>query len=581
MKEKIKRALQAFSITEKIIFYIILSILLLSSLAILDHFNKNFTVTEPVYGGEYTEGVVGYARFINPVLSYTDADKDLTSLVYSGLLKADSNGQLIPDLADSYTVSADGLTYDFKLKSGLKFQDGQPLTTDDIEFTIQKVTDAQINSPKALNWNGVSVSKISDTEIKFTLKKPYTPFIENLPLGILPKHIWSNIQDETFDVSSFNREPIGSGTYKIKSSSRDGSGIYQSYKLESFQDYTGGKPLIKSFVVKFYKNEDDAVNAFNKGDIDGLGGISPSSAIKAKVQNNADGKHVIKTTLPRLFAVFFNQSQAPVLLNKEVRSALNTAINKDSLIRDIFNGYATPANGPVPYNNESKLELGDSQDKSQKINESENIEQAKKILTDSGWTMGNDGIMVKQTKKGKIASTQTLTFTLSTSNVPELKATAEKLKETWSKIGAKVDIELFDSTDLNQKVIRPRKYNSLLFGNIINRDLDLYPFWHSSQRNDPGLNIALYTNAKIDKLLETARSSNDEDSRNSAYESIETEINNDIPAIFLYSPDYIYLTSGRAKNIKIENINHSSERFANINQWYTETENIWKFLIKN
>ena len=381
MKEKIKRALQAFSITEKIIFYIILSILLLSSLAILDHFNKNFTVTEPVYGGEYTEGVVGYARFINPVLSYTDADKDLTSLVYSGLLKADSNGQLIPDLADSYTVSADGLTYDFKLKSGLKFQDGQPLTTDDIEFTIQKVTDAQINSPKALNWNGVSVSKISDTEIKFTLKKPYTPFIENLTIGILPKHIWSNIQDETFDVSSFNREPIGSGTYKIKSSSRDGSGIYQSYKLESFQDYTGGKPLIKSFVVKFYKNEDDAVNAFNKGDIDGLGGISPSSAIKAKVQNNADGKHVIKTTLPRLFAVFFNQSQAPVLLNKEVRSALNTAINKDSLIRDIFNGYATPANGPVPYNNESKLELGDSQDKSQKINESENIEQAKKILT--------------------------------------------------------------------------------------------------------------------------------------------------------------------------------------------------------
>jgi peptide/nickel transport system substrate-binding protein len=567
--EKTKKIVKSFNITEKIIFYVVLVIFILSGLAILNEINKDFTVAQPIYSGTYTEGIVGYARFINPLLSYTDADKDLTSLVYAGLLKASPEGHLLPELADSYTVSDDGLTYDFKLKSNLTFHDGSPLTTDDIEFTIEKALDPQINSPKALNWSGVQIQKVSPTEIKFTLKKPYAPFIENMTIGILPKHIWANVQNEVFDVSTFNREPIGSGPYKIKSSYRDASGLYQSYTLESFSNYAGGMPFIKNFVVNFYKNEDEAINAFNAKNIDGLGGITPATAMKANIKNISTNKdQVIKSTLPRLFAVFFNQSQAPVLLNKEVRLALNSAIDRNTLIDNVFKGFATVATGPIPFNQQIE-------------NTTTSIENAKKILTDAGWKLNDQNVMVKETKKGKSVSTQTLTFSLSTSNIPELKKTAEELRDTWTKIGAKVDIEIFDPTDLNQKVIRPRKYSALLFGNVINRDLDLYPFWHSSQRNDPGLNIALYANLKVDKLLDTARSSTDEDARLEAYKDIEDEINKDIPAIFLYSPDYIYLTSGRAKNIKIENLNHSSERFANIKEWYTDTENIWKFLIKN
>ncbi|MEI6553630.1 MAG: ABC transporter substrate-binding protein, partial [bacterium] len=584
---KIKKILKSFNVTEKIIFSVVLVIFILSGLTILSEFNKKLTEVVPVYGGTYTEGIVGYARFINPLLSYTDADRDLTSLVYAGLLKASPSGQFIPELADSYTVSQDGLTYDFKLKNNLKFSDGVPLTTDDIEFTIQKVLDPEIKSPKALNWSGVQVERVSPTEIKFILKKSYAPFIENLTIGILPKHIWSNVQNEVFDVSAFNREPVGSGAYKIKSSSKDASGLYQSYTLESFSDYADGKPLIENFVVKFYKNEDDAINAYNKGDIDGLGGITPATAIKAKIKNiSNDKEHAVKTTLPRLFAVFFNQSQAPVLLNKEVRQALDTAINKNALIDKVFNGFATPATGPIPYSPQTDLERSTDGKTSDSVDTgattdtaSTSIEKAKQILTNAGWKMGSDGVMIKETKKGKSVSTQTLAFTLSTSNIPELKKTAEELKATWAQIGAKVDIEIFDGADLNQKVIKPRKYSALLFGNIINRDMDLYPFWHSSQRNDPGLNIALYANIKVDKLLETARSSISNDTRLQAYADIETEINKDIPAIFLYSPDYIYLTSGRAKNIQINNLNHPSERFANVNEWYTNTENIWKFLI--
>ncbi len=575
-----KKILRSFSITEKIIFYVFLTIFILSGLTILSIFNRSLTVVKPTYSGTYTEGIVGYARFINPLLSYTDADKDLTSLIYASLLKASPDGHLIPELADSYTISDDGLTYDFKLKNNLTFHDGSPLTTDDIEFTIQKAMDNQINSPKALNWSGVQIQKISATEIKFILKKPYAPFIENMTIGILPKHIWANIQDEVFDVSAFNREPIGSGPYKIKSSSRDSSGLYQSYTLEAFSNYADKMPIIKNFVVKFYKNEDDAINAFNSKNIDGLGGITPATAIKANIKNiSTNTDQVVKSTLPRLFAVFFNQSQAPVLLNKEVRQALSVAVDRNTLINDVFKGFATQATGPIPYNQQTDTEkITDVANTN--ATSTDNIESAKKILTDAGWKMNDQNIMVKTTKTGKTSNTQTLTFSLSTSNIPELKKTAEELRDAWAKIGAKVDIEIFDPADLNQKIIRPRKYSALLFGNIIDRDLDLYPFWHSSQRNDPGLNLALYANLKVDKLLDTARGSTDDSIRLDAYNSIETEINKDIPAIFLYSPDYIYLTSGRAKNIKIVSINHPAERFANVNEWYTDTENIWKFLVK-
>lgn len=570
---QLKKTIRSFSIAEKIIFLVILTVFILSGLTILSELNKKLTFTIPVHGGTYTEGVIGYARFINPLLSYTDADKDLTSLIYAGLLKSSPSGQLTPELAESYTVSEDGLVYDFILKDNLTFHDGLPLTTDDIEFTIQKALETDINSPKALNWNGVQIQKISNKEIKFILKKSYTPFIENLTIGILPKHVWVNIQNEAFDISAFNREPIGAGAYKIKSSYRDANGLYQSYTLESFSKYAKGQPLIENIVIKFYKNEEDAINAYNKGTIDGLGGITPTTAIKANIKDiTNDKKHVIKSTLPRLFAIFFNQNQSPVLLNKEVRLALNTSIDKNTLIQDVFKGFATPANGPIPYNQQVDTKAEKPRDT--------NIELAKKILTDNGWKMNNEGIMIKETKRGKTTSTQKLTFTISTSNIPELKKTAEEIVETWAKIGAKVEIEIFDGSDLNQKIIKPRKYNALLFGNIINRDLDLYPFWHSSQRNDPGLNIALYANLKVDKLLDIARSSIDSETRLEAYKNIETEINKDIPAIFLYSPDYIYLTSDRAKNIKINNLNYPSERFANINEWYTNTENIWKFLIK-
>ncbi len=561
--------------TEKFIFGIAVLTALISGLYFLEQVNKKYSTEVPILGGTYTEGIVGYARFINPVLAYSDADKDMASLLYSGLLKPSNEGKLVANIAESWNISEDGLIYTITLKPDLVFHDGVALTTDDVEFTIDRIRDPNVKSPKADVWAGVKVEKVDEKTIKFTLKKPYAPFLENLTFGILPKHVWKDVEPQAFDVHILNREPIGSGPYKIKKTTVDGSGIYQSYEMVPFEKYTLGKPYIANLIVRFYKNEDEAVSAYESGTIDALGGISPTSATILKDK----GYPIYSASLPRVFALFFNQNSAPVLTNKEVRKALNDSVDRTIIINQVLGGWGTPEIGAIPENLESQPILSGNQSTTTTINE-ELIKNAQASLMQKGWKIGTDGILIKETKNGKKIETQRLSFSISTSNVPELKKTAEILKDTWTKLGADVTVQIFEPSDLTQKVIRPRKYDSLLFGNVIGRDLDLFPFWHSSERTDPGLNIALYTSIKADKALETLRTESDEQKRSAAFNTFSTEVSNDIPAVFLYSPGYIYATNGRVQNIQLQNMTSISERFMNIQKWYIDTERVWNIFIQ-
>lgn len=561
----IEEAVGKFSLTEKFIFYALAALLVLSAGAALWQVNESFTVEVSSRGGTLTEGVIGLPRFINPILAVSDADRDLTALTYSGLLKPTAQGALVPDLAESYAVSDDGLTYTFTLKPGLTFQDKTPLSADDVVFTIQKAQDPGLKSPKRPNWEGVSATKVNDREIKLTLKQPYSPFLENATLGILPKHIWNSVASDEFQFSQFNTEPVGSGPYKLKSLERNGSGVSLYYRLEAFDRYVSGQPLIKNLIVRFYQNNSDLMSAYDNGAVQSMTNISPqqASAIRAK------GGRVEHTPLPRIFAVFFNQNRAPVLANKEVRLALYRAVNKQAIVDRVLDGEGIAIDSPIPPGLLQK-DLGGAYEKPAS---DDGVAAAKKILEAAKWKW-NDQKKVYEKKVKK--DTVPLSFSISTSNAPELKAAALMIKDMWEKIGAQVEVKIFDIGELNQNVIRTRKYDALLFGEIIGRDLDLFAFWHSSQRNDPGLNVALYANVKADKLLESARTLSERASRLLKYRAFEREIQNDIPAIFIYSPDFLYVTPKNLQGFSLGHITIPAERFTNINQWYVETERVWK-----
>jgi peptide/nickel transport system substrate-binding protein len=569
MEETVEKIVRNLSLTEKLLFGFLILALALSGSFLLWRASQAFTVEIPEQGGSLVEGIVGSPRFINPLLAETDADRDLTSLVYSGLLKASAGGEFINNLSETYSVSPDGLTYSFKLKESIYFHDGEPLTTEDVEFTIFKARDSILKSPRRINWETVEVRVLSDREIEFVLPQPYSPFLQNATLGILPKHLWKNLEPEQFAASLLNVEPVGSGPYKIKKIKRGSDGLPTYYELAAFNDYALGEPYIKELLVKMFSNENDLVTSFKKGEVENINSVSPQEA--AAFEDRSDFQ-LLTTPLPRIFGAFFNQNQATVFVNQEVREALEVSVDKKELVDKILSGYGVAIGSPIPVGI-----LKNEADESSDNNEVDRIERAKEILENGGWEIDEEsGLWYKETKNDEWF----LRFSISTHDVPDLKNAAQILKEQWEKLGAEVEIKIFDRSDLTNNVIRPRKYDVLLFGTIIGRDLDFYPFWHSSQRNDPGLNVALYANIEADKLLEDGRTFTEKDERLKKYEEFEQIVLEERPAVFLYSPDFIYLLPSKVRNVKLGHLTIASERFLNIEKWYIETSKVWKVFVK-
>lgn len=567
---KLTEIINDFSISERLFFYALVTLFVISSIVLIGKVNNSISTNVPTNGGYLKEGIVGSPRFVNPVLAVSDVDNDLTKLVYSGLLKSGPENTLINDLAENYEISEDGLIYTFTLKDNLHFQDGEKLTTNDVEFTINKIQDSTIKSPKRPAFYDVKVEKIDEKTIKFYLKKTYSPFLENLTIGILPKHLWGDLSSEQFPLSQYNVEPIGSGPYKVtkmETLQKNMLLIPTYYELNAFDDYMSGKPYIQKLIINFYKDEKTLIDAYNNNNIESMNSITPERIVDIKLQKNAK----IKTTpLPRVFAVFFNQNQSEALSHKEVRQALNIAVDRNKIVKEVLSDYGKTLLGPIP---SGLIDDMDNQNSGEA-----NIDEAIKILTKAGWNISSTtGIMTKKIDKKKIVP---LTVTISTLNSNDLVKTAELIKSDWEKIGAQVEIKQFDLGDLQQNIIRPRKFEALLYGEVIGRDMDFFAFWHSSQRNDPGLNIAMYTNVKVDKLLEDARKTLDTTTRNSKYKLFASEIENDVPAVFLYSPEFIYIIPEKVKNLTLWSITLPFERFLNINNWYIETNNIWKVFSK-
>ncbi|MHB1330759.1 MAG: ABC transporter substrate-binding protein [Minisyncoccota bacterium] len=568
-----EKAVRRFTSAEKALFYFFAALFTLSSLILIFKVNNSFLIDMPVEGGTVTEGIVGNPRFINPVLAISEADKSLVSLVYSGLIKVGDNGDLVNDLAESLEVSPDGLTYTAKIRSDATFHNRVHVTADDVIFTFQKIQDPDIKSPLFGEFTGVTISKVNDDTISFTLKSPYAPFINNLTIGILPKHVWSSVTDDEFSFSQWNVLPIGSGPYRVDSVERDSGGIPNFYNLVPFEEAIGSKAFIEHLVFKFYPSGNDLLDAYDSGDIQSLSGISPKDASLLE----EDGARVISAPLPRIFGVFFNQSANEVLLDKTVRRALDIAAPKEKIVEEILGGYGTVINSPLPPGL-VVLDNASSTVASTTNSVINRLELASTTLADAGWERNSEtGVLEKKSKAGTIE----LSFTLSTSDNPELKAVAEMLKASWQELGAQVDISIYEPGDLNQNVIRPRRYQALLFGEVVGRDADVYPFWHSSERNDPGLNIALYVSSEVDELLEDIRTESDKDIRKELYESFNANIREDVPAVFLYSPNLIYVVPEDIQGISLSKLGTTQDRFADVRDWYVETSSVWNIFTKD
>ncbi len=520
-------------------------------------FQKNLSTKVAAYGGEFREGIIGAPRFVNPILAESPTDRSLVRLVYSSLLKRAKDGSLTYDVAESLTISEDALTYTVKLRNDIRFHDRKTLDADDVLFTIDMTQQTNLNSPYRIAWDLISVTAPDPMTIIFKLPQPYAGFEENLTLGILPEHLWRPVALDQFSYSEYNVSAVGSGPYKIRSLNTHRDGIPLSYELSSYHTYHLGRPFINKLTLKFYENETKLIEAFSKGAVDAISEIHPENGVQAYASRD----DVLTTPLPRIFGLFAQQVQNPALGDQSVINAISTALDRSIITERILHGYAHPQNRALP--------VGFVSESSQQA-VAFNIEQAREILDSAGWKL-TTGVGNAVRMKGN----QTLTFTLTTVDSPELLSIAEEIRNQLSLLDIPIIIRSFPIDDLQQDIIRARSFEMLLFGQTFRHDSDLYSFWHSSQRGSSGLNITQYNNSQTDALLEKVRETQSFEERQELNERIEDQLALDASVIFLYTPDFVYMSNGIAQGVTLPHIRASQERFTDVHNWFIHTERIW------
>lgn len=541
--------LKSLSPGDQFIAGILGALVILTSLMGAYALEQTVLVERPAHGGSLTEGVLGSPRFVNPLLALSDADRDLTALTYAGLMGTGENGETVPVLAESYEVSDDGKVYTFIIRENAKFHDGSPVTADDVVFTVEKAQDPGLKSPELANWANIRAQAIDARTVRFTLPKAYAPFLEDATLGILPARLWRGISNEEFPFSPLMQEPVGAGPFKVASINRSRNGMIEGYKLKAFGGYALGRPYLDSLRFEFFAQETDLERAYERGRVESAYGIPAEGALRVPYA--------------RVFGVFFNASQNQLFARSEVREALSLALDRDSIVTDVLGGYATPIEGPVPPGSGIDVTV-------ESLTKEERLAKARETLEDAGWSFDEATNHWTNAKAGL-----ELMMTLKTSNVPELKAVAQGAKEQWEAFGVPVSLEFYEPGDLTSSVIRPRRYEALLFGMVVGKDHDLFAFWESSQRNDPGLNVSMYANRTVDDLLESIREEEDPAKALEDLAKVNRTIAADYPAVFVYAPDFLYALPHDVRGVNIFQIGSPSDRFANVATWYRESERVW------
>jgi len=553
-----RRAYKNFSPFELVIFAVLIVLIFVSGMGLLSRLQEKSSTTVPIRGGQYSEGIVGFPQHINPVLARSNADQDVTALVHAGLTRLAGDGSIQLDLAESMEVSNNGEIYTFSIRDDAFFHDGTPVTADDVVFTISLIQDPAVNSPQQSDWNSIQVEALDSKTAEFRLSQPFTSFPFTTRIGILPSHLWQNESPESLPFAGLNVRPIGAGPYKVSSINRNAEGIPDRYNLQAAVTYPYSS-YIENINLSFYATAQAAQEAFVSGDVSALYGSNPSDVADLKTDKNK----VITRPLNRVFAVHYNQNSNDALVDVTVRKAIDSVIDRKRIVNDALYGYGSSLTGPLPpvYGGDTVESVSSS-----------TITAANEALAAAGWEF-QDGQRIND--NGEV-----LSISLVTANIPELDQTADIIAKNWENIGVSVTITALPVRELTNSSIRPRDYEALLFAQVVNQSRDLYPFWHSSGQDDPGLNLSMYTNTQIDDSLSAWRTATSSSQRDEIQDTIIETIVKDLPASFIYSPDFIYFLPEEIRNATVPPITVPADRFAQIDTWHIDTQKLWNIFIQ-
>ncbi|MBP7767367.1 peptide ABC transporter substrate-binding protein [Candidatus Saccharibacteria bacterium] len=511
-----------------------------------------FLSLQPTSGGSYSEGVVGGYTNANPIYATDTADSTISRLLFSSLLTYDSSNKLVGDLAESWSVDDTDTVYSVKLRPSLKWHDGKDITADDVVFTFDQIKNPDVKSPLFQSWHKTKVTKLDDLTVTFTLPAPFSPFIQGLTTGIIPKHVLVDTPASQLRSALFNTtKPVGSGPFVWSALQTTGATLEETWQQISLKPYAGyhkGSPKLDEFIVKTYPSEDKLIDAYEAKEVDALVDIE---SIPEEVSKSSDTQIYQPTLTAEVLA--FLRSDSDILNNVQVRRALTQSVNIKSVVENL-DSPVTIARGPF---------LASQNEFSNDISQLPfDIDAANKLLDESGWVRPADG-GTRQKSDGK------LKLTVVAKDSKDQIDVLESLRGAWQKVGVEIESVTLKGTELQDR-INSRNYDVLLYGIAIGQDPDVFAYWHSSQfdpRSNPRFNFSNYKSKQADDALVAGRSRTDKALRAAKYKLFLEAWRGDAPAVALYQPRLIYAAPKSLVGFDAETVNSAADRLANVHNW--------------
>ncbi len=514
---------------------------------------------QPSRGGVYSEALIGSLGRLNPLLDWNNpADRDVDRLIFSGLIKFDANGLPQPDLAESWGTTPDGTIYNFTLRPNAVWQDGAPVTSDDVIFTINLIKSNSL-FPQDIKdlWNQIDVTKLNDQNLKFTLPEPFAPFLDYLTFGILPQHILGSTSPDQLASSGFNINPVGSGPYKFDRLIVE-NGQIKGVVLALNDDYYGQKPYIPQVVFRYYPDPKSSLDAYQQGEVLAVSQLTSDVLPQALEE---PGLSVYTSSLPQMSIILLNlkNDAVPYFQNANIRRALMMGLNRDYIISTILKGQGIVADGPILPGSWAHYDgiehIGYDPD------------AAISMLKAEGYVIPSSGGTVRA--KGNVP----LNFVLLYPDDQLHAQIAQVIQQEWLQIGVQINLQAEPLDQMMSNSLGPRTYQAALVDLNLARtpDPDPYPFWHQAEATG-GQNYSQWDNRSASEYLEQARTETDFTVRARLYRNFQVVFTKDLPSLPLYYPVYSYGIDSQVHGVQIASALYDTcDRLSFINQWYLVT----------
>jgi peptide/nickel transport system substrate-binding protein len=530
---------------------------------------------DPIVTRPYREGVVGHPFSISPLTARTQADRDLVALIFSALVKNGPSGTMLPDLAESWTVDSSGATWTFELRPDARWHDGEPITAQDVAFTIRTLQDPEYAGPAAGSWKDATVQAIGPRTVVFTLTNPLGGFLQAATQPIAPVHLLGDVPVTALADDPFGQQPVGSGPFALVRLEADTAELAPASTVIPAEGARPGasQPVVDSLATAapttrptslspylagiefhYFDAVDDLVSAYRAGELDAASGLPPDVA--GELASSPDSR-LLRYPGSTLTAVLFNlRPNRHVFTTPAIRTAFLAAIDRPALIDEAFGMVAGAANGPIPpaspwFDPAGAPSVG------------YDVPAAQKALKDAGWKK-LDNAWRRPTDDAP------LTFELLSPDAvsnPGLYAAAAAVAADWKYIGIQVTHLPLSPGEFVSDRLSTADFTVAVADVTIGLDPDLYPLLASSQTLTGGSNVIGLQDPTLDSLLLAARKPGSDAARAAAYSALQVQLAKGQYLLPLAFADEPVVVRDTLQGPRLRQVSDRSDRFWDVLTW--------------